>query len=145
MENSSIATQIGIVSLETALKLRQQVMWPTKPIDFIRVEGDEEGLHYGLSLNGLTISVVSVFYGDNDMQFRKFATLIDFQGKGYGSLLLNHIIGEAEEKGVSRIWCNARQSKAGFYEKFGLHQTLQTFEKDGIEFVVMERRLHSNA
>jgi GNAT superfamily N-acetyltransferase len=144
MEHRKAPTQIALVSLETALKIRQHVMWPNKPLDFVKVEGDEAGLHYALLLNGKPISVVSLFYGSDDMQFRKFATLPNHQGKGYGTRLLTHIMCEAHEKGVGRIWCNARISKAGFYKKFGLAETTQTFTKDGIGFVVMERWLYTN-
>ncbi len=44
-----------------------------------------------------------------------------------------------EEKNVDRIWCNARISKSGFYQKFGMTGTAVTFEKEGIGYVVMER------
>jgi len=44
-----------------------------------------------------------------------------------------------EEKNVDRIWCNARISKSGFYQKFGMTGTVFTFEKEWIGYVVIER------
>jgi N-acetylglutamate synthase-like GNAT family acetyltransferase len=85
------------------------------------------------------ISVVSVFLHGQEAQFRKFATVEQYQGKGYGSKLLQYVFDFLEEKKVSRIWCNARISKAGFYQKFGMETTAATFEKEGMEYVVMER------
>jgi GNAT superfamily N-acetyltransferase len=65
--------------------------------------------------------------------------LDQFQGKGYGSILLQYIFDFLEEKNMSRIWCNARISKAGYYQKFGMKETATTFEKEGMGYVVMER------
>ena len=127
------------VSIDQILPIRQQVMWPDKPIDFVRVPEDENGIHFGLFVEENLISVVSVFIHGQEAQFRKFATLGQFQGKGYGSKLLQYIFDFLEEKNTNRIWGNARISKAGFYQKFGMTTTAATFEKEGMEYVVMER------
>jgi GNAT superfamily N-acetyltransferase len=127
------------VYIDQILPIRQQVMWPDKPIDFVRVPEDENGIHFGLFVEENLISVVSVFIHGQEAQFRKFATLEQFQGKGFGSKLLQYIFDFLEEKNTSRIWCNARISKAGYYQKFGMTTTAATFEKEGMEYVVMER------
>ena len=131
------------VSIDQILPIRQQVMWPDKPIDFVRVPEDENGIHFGLFVEENLISVVSVFIHGQEAQFRKFATVKQFQGKGYGSKLLQYIFDFLEEKNTSRIWCNARILKAGFYQKFGMTTTAATFEKEGMEYVVMEKIANS--
>lgn len=127
------------VSVDQILPIRQQVMWPDKSIDFVRVPEDENGIHFGLFVEENLISVVSVFIHGQEAQFRKFATLEQFQGKGYGSRLLEYIFDFLEGKKVTRIWCNARTSKAGFYQKFGMVETEVIFQKEGMAYVVMER------
>lgn len=131
------------VSIEQILPIRQQVMWPDKPIDFVRVPEDENGIHFGLFVEENLISVVSVFIQGQEAQFRKFATLEQFQGKGYGSKLLQYIFDFLEAKNTNRIWCNARISKAVYYQKFGMTTTPATFEKEGMEYVVMEKIFES--
>ena len=84
------------------------------------------------------VSVISLFIDGDDAQFRKFATLADQQGKGLGSALLEHLIKEAQSRGVRRLWCNARVDKTGFYERFGMTTTDHTFSKGGIDYVIME-------
>ena len=79
------------VSVDQILPIRQQVMWHDKSIDFVRVPEDENGIHFGLFVEENLISVVSVFIHGQEAQFRKFATLEQFQGKGYGSRLLEYI------------------------------------------------------
>ena len=118
--------------------MRQAVMWPDQPISFVQLEEDSKGLHYGLWKADRLIAVLSLFIEKEEAQFRKFATLVSEQQKGYGSLLLKHVLEEAAQKKVKRIWCNARVAKVGFYEKFGMQVTDHTFRKKGIEYVVME-------
>lgn len=117
-------------------------MWPDKPLDFVILNNDNEALHYGL-LKGINIiSVVSVFIDDNSAQFRKFATQISEQGKGYGSILLNHIMTTIpNENDIDKIWCNARVDKTSFYKKFGMKETDKTFVKSGINYVIMEKNI----
>jgi GNAT superfamily N-acetyltransferase len=87
------------------------------------------------------VSIVSLFLKDGKAQFRKFATEVPHQGKGYGTFLLNYLLKETEGLHVSSVWCNARTEKAGYYERFGLLKTNATYMKGGIEFVVMEKVL----
>lgn len=122
-------------------ELRHQVMWPDKPLDFIKLKDDEQGTHYGVFENQQLVSVVSCFEQQGQMQFRKLATLADKQQQGFASALLFFIIQQAKEKGLNRIWCNARVNKKSFYEKFGLSDTGQGFLKAGKEYTLMELRL----
>jgi predicted GNAT family N-acyltransferase len=130
------------INQEDIWKIRQIVMWPNKPIDFVQLPDDYKGIHYGLFNDNELTSVVSCFVNNGDMQFRKLATLAHKQGKGYGTSLLNYIINIAKENEVKRVWCNARVNKKAFYEKFGFAETGKRFEKDGIDFTIMELMLN---
>ncbi|MCC5938529.1 MAG: GNAT family N-acetyltransferase [Lunatimonas sp.] len=132
--------RIGSVNLDLVWSLRHQVMWPDRDLDYVRLDDDRDGSHWGLYLDGTVVSVVSVFANRKEVQFRKFATLEAHQGNGYGSLLLHHVLRGLQEDGYSRIWCNARKAKTGFYERFGLACTPETFTKGGLDYVVMEWR-----
>lgn len=84
--------------------------------------------------------MLSLFQKSNELQFRKFATRQECQGKGYGSRLLEHVVSYARQQGITRIWCNARQSAASFYRKFGFRETGEAFCKNEIVYVIMEMR-----
>lgn len=127
------------IAPEDTWPLRHRVMWPNQLPDFVKVTEDHWGLHYGLFVQNQLVSVVSLFIKDGEAQFRKFATEVAEQGKGYGSYLLGYVLNEASTQGAIRIWCNARTEKASYYERFGLTKTNHTYVKEGIEFVVMER------
>ncbi|HKK73648.1 MAG TPA: GNAT family N-acetyltransferase [Saprospiraceae bacterium] len=121
--------------------IRHQVMWPDKPLAYIKLPEDARGLHFGLFVQEHLVSVVSLFVSGKTAQFRKFATLETEQGKGYGSQLLQGVFQVAKEQGVERIWCNARASKVAFYSRFGLQATEKTFTKGGIKYVILNAPL----
>lgn len=129
------------VSLDKVYKLRHEVMWPNKEIDFIKLSNDHEGIHLGLFIKNDLISVISLFINNNEAQFRKFATKVTDQNKGYGSILLNYSFEYLKECGVERVFCNARSDKTLFYKRFLMKSTKKTFVKSNQKYVIMEKNL----
>jgi phosphoribosylformimino-5-aminoimidazole carboxamide ribotide isomerase len=121
--------------------MRQTVMYPQETIDFVKLEEDAVGLHWGIYVKGEVISVISVFEERGSVQFRKFATKVDQQGKGYGTSLLQYVLDWAKRHNKQSIWCNARLSATSIYKKFGMQATGATWHKYGIEFIKMEKQL----
>ena len=119
-------------------KIRHEVMWPDQPFEFVQLEEDCLGLHFGAFINEQLVAIVSCFLTSDEMQFRKLATIESEQRRGIASQLLNYILQIAKEKGLKKVWCNARTNKKSFYEKFGMKDTLQTFTKAGQDFTIME-------
>ena len=136
--------KIREIQAQETYDLRHQVMWPDKPIEFIRLANDQEGMHFGLLKGSNIISIVSLFITDNRAQFRKFATKTSEQGNGYGTLLLDHLMTIAEDEKIEKLWCNARADKTSFYERFGMIQTPQRFVKEGVDFIIMEKKFAKN-
>ncbi|WP_207428220.1 GNAT family N-acetyltransferase [Pedobacter sp. SYSU D00535] len=132
---------IRIVEAREVWPLRHIVMYPDMEFESIKLPEDEKGYHLGLFEHETLTSVVSLFSDGTDLQFRKFATYQDYQGKGYGSSLLNYVIEYAQKQNYSKIWCNARVNASAFYLKFGFKMTDKTFFKDGFDFVIMEKLL----
>jgi GNAT superfamily N-acetyltransferase len=130
--------EIKAIEASQTWQIRHEVMWPDEPFDFVKLEEDNFGLHFGAFEQEKLVSIVSCFIVDDEMQFRKLATLEDFQGKGIASQLLKYILKLAKEKHLKKIWCNARTNKKSFYEKFRMTDTNKTFTKSGQEFTIME-------
>jgi predicted GNAT family N-acyltransferase len=122
-------------------EIRHRVMWADKPFEYVQLAEDEKGLHFGVFKNTELVSVVSLFIENDSAQFRKFATEISEQGKGYGGKLLGYLIEEATQRNVNKLWCNARLSATGLYQKFGFQIVSESWLKDGVEYVKMERNL----
>lgn len=135
--------QIEQIRFELTWRIRHQVMYPNLPFDAIKLENDKDGVHFGLYAQDQLTAVVSLFNVGNVYQFRKFATVVNAQGKGYGSMLLSYIIDYVKRTGSEKLWCNARVSAAGFYGKFGFTQTEQRSVSNGIDFVIMELQLNN--
>ncbi len=121
--------------------MRQAVMYPQESISFVQLEDDEAGLHWGLYAEGELVSVISVFDKNGSVQFRKFATRTDRQGRGYGTALLQHVMNWALAKGKKNIWCNARLSATGIYKKFGMQAIGKAWQQHGLDFIKMEKQL----
>lgn len=134
-----IKTEIREIRAEDTWRIRHKVMWPDKPFDYVKVDNDLEGVHFGFFEENKLVSVVSLFIRANDAQFRKLATLEEHQGRGYAARLIEHLMTYTRRQNVKRIWCNARTNKTAYYSKFGLNETPETFRKGGIEFIIMER------
>lgn len=129
------------IRLEDTYALRHQVLWPDKPLAYVRIEDDDAGHHFGAFQQGELVAVISLFVQDQTARFRKFATRPDWQGQGLGSALLRHVFGEARQLGATHIWCDARQDSAGFYARFGLRPEGETFYKGPIAYVRMAMAL----
>lgn len=135
--------QIQKIPYSSTWEIRHLAMWPNKPKEYVKLVDDKLGTHYGVMINKELVAVVSCFIKNKEAQFRKFATLPNKQGKGYGTQLLTFLMDEISMQEVVKIWCNARVEKAFFYEKFGMIQTNTKFTKGGKDFVIMEKMLKS--
>jgi len=135
-ENDSM--KIKEIDASEIWQIRHKVMWPDQPLEFVQLEEDSSGLHFGFHIDEKLVSIVSCFISDTEMQFRKLATLPEYEGQGIASELLESIFELANQKNLKRIWCNARADKKSFYEKLGMKDTFQTFSKLGQKFTIME-------
>lgn len=135
--------EIKAVPLADVWRMRQMVMYPAESLDFVKLEEDAAGLHLGVYINGELVSVISVFEDRGRVQFRKFATRTDQQGKGYGTALLQYVMDWAKHHNKQSIWCNARLTATAIYKKFGMQATGDAWQKYGLDFIKMEKQLQS--
>jgi len=113
-------------------------MYPDRDIDYVALPDDDKGIHMGYYVNGEPVSILSLFLNNGELQFRKFATLQEQQGNGYGTKLMEWMLDYAHDMKFKRVWCNSRENKTDFYKKFGFTETDSIFEKDGYKYVIME-------
>lgn len=129
------------ITTEETLPLRRDVLYPNDTLDAVRVPNDEDGLHFGLFEEAQIVGVVSLFLRRTDAQFRKLAVHPACQGKGYGRLLINHLIQLCRKEHVPLLWCHARDTAESFYTQFGFIQQGEYFKKGNITFCKMELQL----
>ena len=135
------APEIRSILPAATYPLRHQVLWPDKPLDFVKIDDNEAGYHFGVFRGEEVVAVISLFMSGKEARFRKFATRPDCQGQGYGTALLHHVFNEARRLGAGHIWCDARQDSASFYARFGMQPEGEVFYKGPIPYVRMASAL----
>jgi len=110
-------------------------------------DDDPNTFHMGtLDGEGALVGIISIY--DEPVpgtdtpawRIRGMATLPEFRGLGLGAGLVEAGIAHAHGSRVSPVWCNARTSAAGYYDKLGFVQVGDEFEIEGIgPHVVMVR------
>lgn len=126
---------------EVTWRLRKEVLYPNEPLHAMEMKEDDHGIHFGAFTDTEVVAVVSLFAQGTDFQFRKFAVTPAMQGQGVGKILLQYIIAFARNEGGQRIWCNARDTAAGFYQRQGFNPTGEKFTRSGYNYEVMDRLL----
>ncbi|MBB4145044.1 GNAT family N-acetyltransferase [Rhizobium rhizoryzae] len=133
--------EIERISADQTVDIRHVVLWPEKAKPDVVLPEDADGTHFGASINGALVAVISLFETPEGIRFRKFATLPEWQDKGVGTQLLTHAIQWSRKKGERRIWCDARVSALPFYARHGFAAQGGVFEKSGVAYTVMSREL----
>lgn len=133
-----MSPRIQHITTEDTLPLRRDVLYPRRELQQVRMDHDDEGMHFGIYEDERLVTVASLFISGDTAQFRKLATAPDVQGKGYGRQMMQHLAGVSRSKGVRKLWCNARDTAETFYLKLGYQRTSNVFYKDDIAFYKME-------
>ncbi|GAB3495123.1 GNAT family N-acetyltransferase [Spirosoma knui] len=120
---------IQSISPEQTYPLRHAVLWPDKPLEYVKVDNDAEGQHFGAFQHEDLVAVISLFVDGQTARFRKFATRPDCQRQGIGTMLLTRVIAEAQQAGATQLWCDARLDAADFYRRFGMEAVSEVFYK----------------
>lgn len=128
--------------------IRQQVLTPDHDLKKSKFEHDEDediSFHLGAFIESQLVSVASFYYDRNtnfsdlhQYQLRGMATLPEFQGQGLSSELLNMAFPVIKQNFCTLLWCNARVTAIGFYEKVGFKTfSAEPFEIEGIGMHVL--------
>jgi phosphoribosylformimino-5-aminoimidazole carboxamide ribotide isomerase len=139
IEHSKSEISIEQIRPEHTWRLRQQVLYPQSKLAEMKMDEDENGLHFAAFKDNYIVAVVSLFPNGDDYQFRKFAVDERVQGTGIGRELLNYITDFTALNGGKRLWCNARVSAIGFYLKAGFTHTGKLFSKHGFDYEILEK------
>ena len=121
------------ITAQDTYPIRQKVLVPDHSLQKAKFENDDDediSFHLGAFVDGQLVSVASFFYERNPLfpdqhqyQLRGMATLPEFQNQGLSSELLNMAFPIIKQNFCTLLWCNARLSAMGFYEKVGFKKT----------------------
>jgi len=123
------------IHADETLIFRQAMLWPDKPISHVMIPGDDTAHHVGAFANGSLIAVGSFYSAPPKARLRKLAVAPDHRGTGLGAGLVRHGARLMKDAGLQELWCDARQSACGFYEKLDFVISGEVFTKSGIPYV----------
>jgi GNAT superfamily N-acetyltransferase len=129
---------VKYIRAEEVLPLRSRVLRNNLPLAQCVFPTDSSGFHLGAYSDAVIVSIATFFAEDypgksvEGWRLRGMATNPEYAGKGYGAELVNFAIDELRIKNASYIWCSARSSAVGFYNKLGFTVVSEEFDVPGI-------------
>ena len=132
---------IKAISAGDTLPLRHKILWPGYPVEHSMLDGDETAMHFGGFLEEKLICVASLFRDGQTVRLRKFATDANFQGLGFGSLMLQHLLKVAHDLDAEVFWFDARETAVPFYKRLGFSINGNRFFKGDIPYFRMSQSL----
>lgn len=130
------AAQIVTLPAAHTHALRRAVLWPDRPLEAQGVEGDDTALHLGALEGEGVIGVASFFPDGPRVRLRKLAVDPARQGQGIGAALLRAGAARLRADGCTALWCDARVTALGFYERLGFAVAGPIFDKSGVAYRV---------
>ncbi len=116
------------IKRETTYQIRHSVLRQNQPFDSCKFDTDNIAgtFHLGAFLDEKLISIATfspekqqAFTAEKQMRLRAMATLDHYRMQGVGSAIIKHAEAVLKENGVAVLWCNARISARGYYDKLG--------------------------
>lgn len=136
-----LGLQINSISAPETYPVRNPVLRPGKPIEFCVFEGDDLSttFHLGGFYKNRLVAVVTFMEQNrldhglkNAGQVRGMAVLKEYQGKGFGKLLLNFGEKLLLDRQIKAVWMNAREIAVPFYKNCGYTIRGKAFTIPGI-------------
>lgn len=136
-----VIMRVKFIQAEETFPLRQQILKPGCALTSCYFPKDNEPgtFHLAVVENEEVISIGSFnrcnlpFFGETvQYNLKGMATSNVHRGKHAGSELMKYAFKHLKEKGIELLWCNARVSAVGFYQKLGFTPIGDEFEVEGI-------------
>lgn len=131
---------IRFISAEDTLALRSVVLRDGAPYEncIFPTDNIEGAFHLGGFIDNDLVVVASFFpnnhpeHPGNGYQLRGMATNPLHAGKGMASQLISFAVTQLNATTAQYLWCNARVSAIGFYEKSDFELISEIFEIEGV-------------
>lgn len=143
--------EIKFIDPEMTYEIRHSILRPNQSIEDCKYSTDyEEGaFHVGAFYEGRLISIASfcierhpAFPIEKQYRLRAMATLEGYRKLGAGRRVVNFAENIIKERSFQLLWCKARFTAQGYYEKLGFKSHGQVFDYHPIgPHIIMYKRL----
>ena len=125
------------ISADDVRPLRHRVLRPGQGYEETRYPGDSrpETVHLGAFDGDRLVGIASLYREGREgpgWRLRGMATDADVRGAGFGAALLAACADHVAAAGGGELWCNARLSAVGFYQRAGFDVVSEQFDVAGI-------------
>ena len=133
------------IAVEDIFAFRHKILRPHQSISDCQYPGDDSAAtkHFAAMKQEQVVGCISVYKNPQSalaiqfpehilFQFRAMATDPSVRGIGAAKTLLNMAEKYGKEAGGTMMWCNARESAVGFYEKQGYQTFGEPYFIEGI-------------
>ncbi len=133
--------EIILVPSEETWQLRQKILRPSQTLENCKYncDSDPSCFHLAYKIHNHTVTVASLYIESHPLlnagtpyRLRGMATDTNFQGQGYGELVVLKGFEILATKKCDLLWCNARLRALPFYMKLGFQVIGDVFEIEGV-------------
>ena len=119
-------------NLEKCFQIRKEVFVKEQKCDpSDEYENEEVSTHFLLIDDNTAVATARYRQTKNGIKMERFAVLKEKRGKGYGLLILNHMIADLSNNKLVK-YLHAQIQVVGFYEKVGFKKIGEQFDEVGI-------------
>ena len=119
-------------NLEKCFQIRKEVFVKEQKCDpRDEYENEEDSTHFLLIDDNTPVATARYRQTKNGIKMERFAVLKEMRGKGYGLLILNHMIADLSNNVLVK-YLHAQVQVVGFYEKVGFKKIGEQFDEVGI-------------
>jgi GNAT superfamily N-acetyltransferase len=130
--------RIARADASTVRPLRQLVLRPGRSPGDVAYHADSVATHFAAyDFADEVVGVATVFpqpyplTGEAGWRLRGMAVAEHARGSGCGARLLIAVLDHVTAEGGAMLWCNARVSALGFYQRYGLSVDSEVFQVPG--------------
>jgi predicted GNAT family N-acyltransferase len=129
-----------VFAIRTEVFVHEQKCLPSEEFD----ELDAVAQHYLLFENELAVATGRFRKTDKGIKIERIATLSQYRGKGYATVLINHLMAVAQNtfKDVHHFYLHAQVSVKPLYQKLGFTAYENTFIEADIVHQAMEKTIN---
>jgi predicted GNAT family N-acyltransferase len=136
----SVEQGVKLIEAEETWELRKKILRSQSNNEDYKFTSDLDPtcFHLGYKIQDRIIAIGSFYFeshkeldSGNPYRLRGMATDFDFQGQGYGEIVLLKSFEVLNSKKCDLLWCNARIRAESFYAKLGFHVKGEIFKIEG--------------